>query len=218
MGMILLGLLFALDVPHRLGGENTDQTHWLEGVLFGFAGAAVFACALWITEHKLAQVRGSVRSLLTLLVVFSTTALLGPAQCADRLAGPGLPGAALRHGVFIAVHLREPPGHRAQCASDERRTDCQPAVRLAHSRPVAEPYADHWRPARGQRDRPAGRAQTALSTSLATTLREALAAHQGLKKTVVARAAEPATGQSWPVADPVLPCRTARTGKEKPGL
>lgn len=77
MGMILLGLLFALDVPQRLDAGNNDETRWLEGILFGFAGAAVFACALWITEHKLAQIRGSVRSLLTLLVVFCTTALLG---------------------------------------------------------------------------------------------------------------------------------------------
>jgi drug/metabolite transporter (DMT)-like permease len=37
----------------------------------------VFACALWITDHKLSQVRGSVRSLLTIFIVFSSVNLAG---------------------------------------------------------------------------------------------------------------------------------------------
>ncbi|WP_017906337.1 EamA family transporter [Pseudomonas asplenii] len=104
MGMILLGLLFALDVPQRLGGGG-DESHWLEGVLFALAGAAVFACALWITEHRLAQVRGSVRSLLTLLVVFCVTALLG---LSDLLPGgvspPSAPTGWLALGCLVLLY------------------------------------------------------------------------------------------------------------------
>ncbi|MNL25632.1 EamA-like transporter family protein [compost metagenome] len=37
----------------------------------------MFACALWITDHKLSQVRGSVRSLLTIFIVFSSVNLAG---------------------------------------------------------------------------------------------------------------------------------------------
>ena len=37
----------------------------------------MFACALWITDHKLSQVRGSARSLLTIFIVFSSINLAG---------------------------------------------------------------------------------------------------------------------------------------------
>ena len=39
--------------------------------------AGVFAVALWITEHRLSSLAGSVRSMLTLAVVFSASSLLG---------------------------------------------------------------------------------------------------------------------------------------------
>ena len=77
MGLIMCGLVFALDVPERLANQGTSEGQWLEGIAFGFAAASVFACALWITDHKLSSVRGSVRSMLTLLIVFSAAALAG---------------------------------------------------------------------------------------------------------------------------------------------
>ena len=77
MGMIMLGLVFALDVPERLSSQGTTEAQWLEGIAFGFAAATVFACALWITDHKLSSLRGTVRSMLTMLIVFSAAAVAG---------------------------------------------------------------------------------------------------------------------------------------------
>ena len=85
MAMILIGLLLALDVPTQLAGQQALDARWVEGVLFGLTGAAVFACALWITDQKLSGMPGRVRSMLTLLVVFAASALAG--------AGGLLPGA-----------------------------------------------------------------------------------------------------------------------------
>lgn len=76
MGVILFGLVFALDVPERLNGVD-DGIEWLEGVLFGLGAAAVFAVALWITDNKLSGMQGTVRSMLTMLIVFSSVAIAG---------------------------------------------------------------------------------------------------------------------------------------------
>ena len=84
MGLILLGLVFVLDLPQQLSGPAEIDQHWIEGVLFGLTGAAAFACALWITEHRLSGMPGAVRSMLTMLVVFAASALAG--------AGGLLPG------------------------------------------------------------------------------------------------------------------------------
>jgi drug/metabolite transporter (DMT)-like permease len=77
MGLILLGLVFVLDVPGRLSTTTDVSAQWLTGVALAFCAASVFACALWITDHKLSQVRGSVRSLLTIFIVFSSVNLAG---------------------------------------------------------------------------------------------------------------------------------------------
>ena len=77
MGLILLGLVFVLDVPGRLSASTNVGPEWLAGVALAFCAASVFACALWITDHKLSQVRGSVRSLLTIFIVFSSVNLAG---------------------------------------------------------------------------------------------------------------------------------------------
>ncbi|WP_122666831.1 EamA family transporter [Pseudomonas viridiflava] len=77
MGFILIGLVFALDVPERLSSQHSTEAQWLEGIAFGFGAAGVFACALWITDHKLSSLRGTVRSMLTMLIVFSAAALAG---------------------------------------------------------------------------------------------------------------------------------------------
>jgi drug/metabolite transporter (DMT)-like permease len=55
------------------------DARWVEGVLFGITGAAVFACALWITDHRLSKLPGTVRSMLTMAVVFISSALAGVA-------------------------------------------------------------------------------------------------------------------------------------------
>lgn len=77
MGLILCGLVLALDVPGRLADNGEANPHWLLGVGLSFCAACVFACALWITDHKLAAVRGPVRSLLTLLIVFASMLVAG---------------------------------------------------------------------------------------------------------------------------------------------
>lgn len=77
MGLILCGLVLALDVPARLADSSDANPHWTLGVSLAFCAACAFACALWITDHKLAAMRGPVRSLLTLVIVFSSMALAG---------------------------------------------------------------------------------------------------------------------------------------------
>lgn len=76
MLMILMGLVMVLDLPQRLQDAHIDQT-WMIGVGFALLGAVVFAFALWITEHRLSKIAGSVRSLLTLVVVCTASGLVG---------------------------------------------------------------------------------------------------------------------------------------------
>lgn len=77
MGLILVGLVLALDVPSRLADSGDANPHWTLGVSLAFCAACVFACALWITDHKLSGVRGPVRSLLTLMIVFASMLVAG---------------------------------------------------------------------------------------------------------------------------------------------
>lgn len=91
MGLILVGLVLVLDVPARLISSEAPDGQWLAGILFGLTAAAVFALALWITEHKLSSMAGSVRSMLTLVMVFGASALLGASGLIP--GGLGLPNA-----------------------------------------------------------------------------------------------------------------------------
>jgi drug/metabolite transporter (DMT)-like permease len=77
MGVILAGLVLALDVPSRLSSSEDISPEWLAGVAYAACASVVFAVALWITDHKLKSLRGSVRSLMTLGIVFSTMLLAG---------------------------------------------------------------------------------------------------------------------------------------------
>lgn len=77
MGVILLGLLLVLDIPGLLRSGAELDTQWIVGVTLAFGAACAFASALWVSDHKLSQVRGSVRSLLTMLVVFCSAAIVG---------------------------------------------------------------------------------------------------------------------------------------------
>ncbi|SDX63519.1 Threonine/homoserine efflux transporter RhtA [Pseudomonas syringae] len=77
MGLILFGLTLALDVPQRLSNPGSSEPQWLEGIAYAATAAVVFAFALWITDNKLAGMRGSVRSMLTMAVVFVVAAVAG---------------------------------------------------------------------------------------------------------------------------------------------
>ncbi|WP_116895846.1 EamA family transporter [Pseudomonas syringae] len=89
MGLILFGLTLALDVPQRLSNPGSSEPQWLEGVAYASTAAVVFAFALWITDNKLAGMRGSVRSMLTMAVVFVVAAIAGSSDVLP--GGVGLP-------------------------------------------------------------------------------------------------------------------------------
>lgn len=80
MSIILVGLVLALDIPTRLSGTEPMGSEWTLGIFAAFAAALVFAVALWITDKKLSTLRGSVRSMLTLIIVFSSMSLAGSAD------------------------------------------------------------------------------------------------------------------------------------------
>ncbi|SDJ33817.1 Threonine/homoserine efflux transporter RhtA [Pseudomonas delhiensis] len=79
MAGIFCGLLVALDVPAALATQRLDL-RWTKGVLFSLAGAMVFAGALWISENRLSRLPGTLRSMLTMALVFSCAALAGAAD------------------------------------------------------------------------------------------------------------------------------------------
>lgn len=116
MALILCGLGLALDVPELLHGSERPEGLGA-GLAFAFGAATVFAVALWITHHRLLQVRGAVRSLLAMLAVFVCNGLAGlsgalPGGLAlpDATAGwLGLACLALLYGsafslLFVWVH------------------------------------------------------------------------------------------------------------------
>ncbi|WP_368646981.1 EamA family transporter [Castellaniella ginsengisoli] len=80
MGLILAGLALVLDLPGLLGGGVSLSARWAAGVLLAFGSASFFACALWITEHRLASLAGTVRSLYTILIVFCAMLAAGMAD------------------------------------------------------------------------------------------------------------------------------------------
>lgn len=77
MGIILIGLLFVLDVPARLSSSESLGPRWIEGIVFALSAACVFAGGLWISEHKLKSLAGSVRSVYTIGIVFSSMVVAG---------------------------------------------------------------------------------------------------------------------------------------------
>lgn len=92
MVLILFGLALALDLPSRLSNADEIDASFIEGMLFGLTAAGAFACALWITDHRLGSMPGLVRSMLTLAVVFTAAAIAGTAELVP--GGMGLPTAA----------------------------------------------------------------------------------------------------------------------------
>jgi drug/metabolite transporter (DMT)-like permease len=92
MGVILLGLAMALDVVARLQGQASSVTTatLLIGVAFAFAAASTMACALWITEKRLTNVPGILRSLWTMGLVFAAMLVVSTGGAALNI--PLLPG------------------------------------------------------------------------------------------------------------------------------
>jgi drug/metabolite transporter (DMT)-like permease len=81
MGLALVGLLLALDAPTRLAEARAGDSSiaWGAGIAFALTAAAVFACGLWITNHKLARLPGAVRSFYTMAIVCASMAVAGVA-------------------------------------------------------------------------------------------------------------------------------------------
>ena len=105
MGVILIGLILVLDVPARLASQGPIDERWVEGVLFSLTAAGVFAVALWVTEHRLSAMPGRVRSMLTMAVVFSLSAMVGASGALP--GGVGLPNALagwIALGVLVTLY------------------------------------------------------------------------------------------------------------------
>lgn len=77
MGLILIGLVLVLNVPAHLLGQQGLDPDWILGLLFSFIASTALACSFWLTDHRLSAISGSVRSMLTMAVVFTATALAG---------------------------------------------------------------------------------------------------------------------------------------------
>lgn len=90
MGFILSGLVIALNVPQVLAVQASMESNWMIGVACGLAAAVLYACALWITSNKLQWMPGSVRSLMTVLMVFIGALFVGvTGVIPDGLSAPG---------------------------------------------------------------------------------------------------------------------------------
>ncbi|MDX1355384.1 MAG: DMT family transporter [Halomonas venusta] len=111
MGTILIGLLVVLDIPSWFGDANAMGSEWLVGIGFGLSAAFAFACALWVTEHRLSGVGSTLRSLLTMQTVFIAMivggllgAVPGGMSLPDNSAGwTGLALLALLYGSAFSL-------------------------------------------------------------------------------------------------------------------
>jgi drug/metabolite transporter (DMT)-like permease len=107
MGVILVGLVVVLDLPAWLAEPEALGPGWFLGVALGLAAAFVFAWALWITEHRLAEVGSTLRSLLTMLTVLVAMVIAGglglvPGGMALPTSAAGLWGLAAL-GLFYGL-------------------------------------------------------------------------------------------------------------------
>ncbi|VXC14312.1 EamA/RhaT family transporter (fragment) [Pseudomonas sp. 8AS] len=93
MGLILFGLLVVLDIPTLLVDQGAPDDLWFEGVLYSLVAAGVFAVAMWVSDRRLAQMAGAVRSMLTVAIVFLGASLAG--------ASGVMPGGLLMPGAMV---------------------------------------------------------------------------------------------------------------------
>ncbi len=125
MGVIFIGLVLVLDLPTRLAGVDGGDPRWWAGVAFALVAATAFAVGLWITDHKLPGLRGSVRSVWTLGTVFVAMLVAGsvglvPGGMAlpqDTPGWLGLAGLTVLYGVaFTTLFITLPRLNMAQNA------------------------------------------------------------------------------------------------------
>lgn len=107
MGVILVGLVLALDAPTRLA-ETSSDVAWGAGIGFALGAATVFAIGIWITDHKLSALPGPVRSLYTMLTVCTSMAVAGaaglvPGGMAWPHDAPGWTGLAVLMALYCAA-------------------------------------------------------------------------------------------------------------------
>ncbi len=107
MGVILVGLVLALDVPTRLA-ETGSSVAWGAGIAFALSAATAFAIGIWITDHKLSALPGPVRSLYAMLTVCASMGLAGvagvvPGGMAWPHDAPGWTGLAVLMGLYCAA-------------------------------------------------------------------------------------------------------------------
>lgn len=126
MLFILSGLVLALDLPGILGGGVTVTDDWWLGIGFALMAATALSVAFWVTDHKLATLNGSVRSMFTMLVVFIAMIIAGigevlPGGMALPQAMPGWIGLAvlvsLYGGAFSVLFITVPRLNMARNAS-----------------------------------------------------------------------------------------------------
>src|SRR5690625_1793511 len=71
MLLCLFGLFLCLDVPQLLSANAADRDTWVKGVSAALIAALAFAFGMWVTEHKLPTLAGSLRSFYTTLVILA---------------------------------------------------------------------------------------------------------------------------------------------------
>ena len=111
MAVIMVGLVVVLDVPTWLADPSQMGDDWVTGVAFGIGAAAVFSCALWITDRRLARVSNTLRTFLTMGVVLLSMLVAGVAGLVPGgLALPatasgwsGLTALALLYGIGFSM-------------------------------------------------------------------------------------------------------------------
>lgn len=77
MGVILTGLVLALDVPQRLAEAGRSEIPWGTGIGLAFCAACAFAVGVWITEHRLRVLSGTTRSFHTMAIVCTVMVAAG---------------------------------------------------------------------------------------------------------------------------------------------
>ncbi|WP_454255139.1 EamA family transporter [Pseudomonas sp. Marseille-Q8238] len=105
MGVILSGLLLALNIPSIISGQVTMDGRWFEGVLFGLGSALSFAMVLWTTENRLASLDGTVRSMMsTALVCLCAVAVGTTGVFPTGISLPGSTGGWLALSVMVMLY------------------------------------------------------------------------------------------------------------------
>ncbi|MCH8533214.1 MAG: DMT family transporter [Saccharospirillum sp.] len=69
MAVILIGLVMVLDIGTWLADPAAMGPSWVTGVILAASAALFFAVAIWVTENRLSQMPGAVRSLFTMMAV-----------------------------------------------------------------------------------------------------------------------------------------------------